>query len=147
MVKTKRYRYPWSMNEVNRLHNEYELKQLPILQIAKLHERGQYAILHKLSSEGLIHETWRDVRGWKNLSDIYSEANDKEEEEEKDEEDEDEEEEDEEEDEEDEEDDSEEEDYDKYEDSIEVESLPKQKISLFQSIVTTIKLFITSALS
>jgi CO dehydrogenase/acetyl-CoA synthase beta subunit len=140
MVKTKRYRYPWSMNEVNRLHNEYEIKQLPILQIAKLHERGQYAILHKLSSEGLIHETWRDVRGWKNLSDIYSEANDKDYEEEKDEE-----EEDEEEDEEDEED--EEEDYDKYEDSIEVESLPKQKISLFQSIVTTIKLFITSALS
>jgi len=138
MVKTKRYRYPWSMNELNRLHNEYEIKQLPILQIAKLHERGQYAILHKLSSEGLIHETWRDVRGWKNLSDIYSEANDKDYEEEKDEE---------EEDDDSEEEDFEEEDYDKYEDSIEVESLPKQKMSLFQSIVTTIKLFITSALS
>jgi len=144
MVKTKRYRYPWSMNEVNRLHNEYEIKQLPILQIAKLHERGQYAILHKLSSEGLINESWNDVRGWKNLSDIYSEANDEEEDEEEDEED-DSEEEDEEDDSE--EEDFEEEDYDKYEDSIELESLPKQKMSLFQSIVTTIKLFITSALS
>ena len=67
MTLTKRYRFPWSMNEVNRLHNEYEIKQLPILQIAKLHERGQFAILHKLSSEGLIHETWNDVRGWKRM--------------------------------------------------------------------------------
>ena len=67
MTLTKRYRFPWSMNEVNRLHNEYEIKQLPILQIAKLHERGQFAILHKLSSEGLIHETWNNVRGWKRM--------------------------------------------------------------------------------
>jgi hypothetical protein len=122
MVATKRYRYPWSMNEVNRLHNEYEIKHLPILQIAKLHERGPFAILHKLSSEGLINESWNDVRGWKNLSDIYSEANDEDYEEEEDEED----------------DDSED------EDSIEIESSPKQKMSLFQSIVTTIKLFISS---
>ena len=133
MVATKRYRYPWSMNEVNRLHNEYEIKQLPILQIAKLHERGPFAILHKLSSEGLINESWNDVRGWKNLSDIYSEAHDYECDEDDSEDDnkaEDE--------------DSEEEDE---EDSIELESLPKQKMSLFQSIVTTIKLFINSALS
>ena len=140
MGKTKRYRYPWSMNEVNRLHNEYEIKQLPILQIAKLHQRGQFAILHKLSSEGLINESWNDVRGWKNLNDIYSEANDEEEEDDEhddSEEDDSEEDDSEEEEEEDEEDD----------DSNEVESLPKQKMSLFQSVVTTIKLFITSALS
>ena len=137
MVATKRYRYHWSMNEVNRLHNEYEIKQLPILQIAKLHQRGQFAILHKLSSEGLINESWNDVRGWKNLNDIYSEAHDYEC-------DEDDSEEDDSEEDDSEDDDSEEEDE---EDSIELESLPKQKMSLFQSIVTTIKLFINSALS
>jgi hypothetical protein len=146
MVIPKRYRYTWSMNEVNRLHNEYEIKQLPILQIAKLHERGQYAILHKLSSEGLIHETWRDVRGWKNLSDIYSEAHDyecdedesEEEEEKKDEEDEYNDEESEEE---------SDEDDDEYETKFEYEENNKQKPTFFQSIITTIKLFITSALS
>ena len=141
MVIPKRYRRRWNMNEVNRLHNEYEIKQLPILQIAKLHERGQFAILHKLSSEGLIHETWRDVRGWKNLSDIYSDAdececddddseddsedeyNDEESEEESD------------------------EDDDEYETEFEYEENHKQKPTFFQSIITTIKLFITSALS
>lgn len=130
MVATKRYRYPWSMNEVNRLHNEYEIKQLPILQIAKLHERGQFAILHKLSSEGLINESWNDVRGWKNLNDIYSEAHDYECDEDDSEDD-----------------DSEDDNKAEDEDSIEIESSPKQKMSLFQSIVTTIKLFISSALS
>jgi hypothetical protein len=59
-----RYRQPWSSNEVNRLHNEYELRQLPILDIAKLHNRGAHAILHRLAKEGLILETWSDVRGW-----------------------------------------------------------------------------------
>jgi hypothetical protein len=121
------------MNEVNRLHNEYEIKQLPILQIAKLHKRGQYAILHKLSSEGLIHETWNDVRGWKNLNDFYLD-----EEEEYDDDDYEES------------DDFESDDSDndhEYESEIEDKLLPKQKPSFFQSIVTTIKLFITSALS
>ena len=126
MVIPKRYRYTWSMNEVNRLHNEYEIKQLPILQIAKLHQRGQFAILHKLSSEGLINESWNDVRGWKNLNDIYSEANDEDYEEEEDE---------------------EEEDDDEYEKEFEYEKNPKQNPTFFQSIVTTIKLFINSALS
>jgi len=61
----ERYRSPWSMSEVNKLHNEYELKNLPILEIAKLHKRGAHAILHKLADEGLIMESWADVKGWK----------------------------------------------------------------------------------
>jgi hypothetical protein len=52
------------MCEVNRLYNEYELQKLPIHNIAKLHQRGEYAILHKLASEGMILTTWADVRGW-----------------------------------------------------------------------------------
>ena len=67
MTASMRYRQPWSSNEVNRLYSEYELRQLPILDIAKLHKRGEYAILHRLAKEGLILETWSDVRGWKTV--------------------------------------------------------------------------------
>ena len=65
MTASMRYRQPWGSNEVNRLYSEYELRQLPILDIAKLHQRGEHAILHRLAKEGLILETWSDVRGWK----------------------------------------------------------------------------------
>jgi len=64
MTVSMRYRQPWSSNEVNRLYSEYELKQLPILDIATLHKRGEHAILHRLAKEGLILESWADVRGW-----------------------------------------------------------------------------------
>jgi len=65
MTASMRYIQPWGSNEVNRLYSEYELRQLPILDIAKLHQRGEHAILHRLAKEGLILETWSDVRGWK----------------------------------------------------------------------------------
>jgi len=64
MTVSMRYRQPWGSSEVNRLFNEYELQQLPILSIAKLHKRGEHAILHRLAKEGLILESWADVRGW-----------------------------------------------------------------------------------
>jgi hypothetical protein len=64
MTVSARYRQPWGSSEVNRLFSEYELQQLPILSIAKLHERGEHAILHRLAKEGLILESWADVRGW-----------------------------------------------------------------------------------
>lgn len=66
MTVSMRYRQPWSSNEVNRLYSEYELRQLPILDIATLHKRGEHAILHRLAKEGLILESWADVRGWNN---------------------------------------------------------------------------------
>jgi len=56
--------FSWSMNEINRLHNEYELKELSVYQIAQLHKRGVSAILHKLASENLISASWKDARGW-----------------------------------------------------------------------------------
>jgi hypothetical protein len=64
MTVSARYRQPWGSSEVNRLYNEYELQQLPILRIATLHKRGEHAILHRLAKEGLILESWADVRGW-----------------------------------------------------------------------------------
>ena len=63
-VEPKRKGFSWSSNEVNRLHNEYELKALTVHQIAELHSRGVRAILHKLADEGLISSTWSDARGW-----------------------------------------------------------------------------------
>jgi hypothetical protein len=52
------------MNEINRLYNEYELKQLTIRQIANIHKRTDFAILNKLEQEKLIDSTWNNVRGW-----------------------------------------------------------------------------------
>jgi hypothetical protein len=63
-MTTNRYRHPWTVNEVNKLWSEYDLQKLPVLQIAKNHQRGEYAILHRLAKEGLILESWADVRGW-----------------------------------------------------------------------------------
>ena len=62
--KNKRYRKKWSSNEINRLFNEYEIKELSISAIAKLHERGEFSILHRLSVEGLINEKWNNVKDW-----------------------------------------------------------------------------------
>jgi len=53
------------MSETNRLYSEYEMKQLPISNIAQLHARTEYAILHKLAQEFLINASWNDVKGWK----------------------------------------------------------------------------------
>jgi len=59
---TKRHRFPWSVNEINRLYNEYEIKELTIRQIAKLHDRTYKAILFRLQLEGLILSDWSDAR-------------------------------------------------------------------------------------
>jgi Ran GTPase-activating protein (RanGAP) involved in mRNA processing and transport len=56
------------MNEINRLYNEYEIKQLTISEIAMIHKRTELAILHKLEKENIIDSSWNDARGWK-LSD------------------------------------------------------------------------------
>jgi len=66
---TKRHRFPWSVNETNRLYNEYEIKELTIRQIAKLHERTYRAILHRLEIEGLILPDWSDARGAYEMTD------------------------------------------------------------------------------
>lgn len=64
MTVSERYRNHWSSSEINKVCNEYEVKNLPIAEIAKLHKRGEYAILHMLAKEGVILESWADVKGW-----------------------------------------------------------------------------------
>ena len=66
---TKRHRFPWSVNEINRLYNEYEIKELTIRQIAKLHDRTYKAILFRLQLEGLILSDWSDARGAYEMTD------------------------------------------------------------------------------
>lgn len=58
----KRHRNAWGCNEVNRLHNEYELKRLTVQEIAALHERTVSSIMYKLKDEELI-SNWEDARG------------------------------------------------------------------------------------
>jgi hypothetical protein len=60
----RRKGFAWSTNEINRLHNEYELKELTVYEIAELHSRGVSAILHRLADEGLISASWKDARGF-----------------------------------------------------------------------------------
>jgi predicted transcriptional regulator len=62
-LEITRNRNRWSMNEINRLYNEYEIKELTIRQIAKLHNRSYKSILHQLTKEGLILPNWSDARG------------------------------------------------------------------------------------
>jgi len=43
--------YKWNVNECLRLQREYELLQLPISEIARLHKRTIKAIMYKLDEE------------------------------------------------------------------------------------------------
>jgi len=58
----------WGMREINSLHNEYEIKELTIRQIAKLHNRTYLSILHRLKDEGLI-ESYEYARGYYETTD------------------------------------------------------------------------------
>ena len=53
--------YKWSMSEINRLHNEYELKGFSVDEIAKLHKRSSSAILYKLQEYGFDVTTYLNV--------------------------------------------------------------------------------------
>ena len=65
-----RHRAKWTVPELNNLHNEYEIKELTVQQIAGLHNRTVHGILNKLQSEGLIDSSWENARGWVNPSEV-----------------------------------------------------------------------------
>jgi hypothetical protein len=56
--------YKWSMNEINTLYNQYELKGLSIDEIAKLHKRSSSGILFKLQECGF--DVTNHMKGVKN---------------------------------------------------------------------------------
>jgi hypothetical protein len=63
MTSTRRSFKKWNINELIRLEREYELLELSIQEIAKLHERSEKAILCRLEQEGFI-ENWCQARGF-----------------------------------------------------------------------------------
>uniref|UniRef100_A0A6C0EJC1 Uncharacterized protein n=1 Tax=viral metagenome TaxID=1070528 RepID=A0A6C0EJC1_9ZZZZ len=85
----RRNRYKWSVNEILSLQREYELQELTIQEIAFLHRRSAFAILHKLEKEQIINN-FNEARGYEQLNfwdDEYNvEVDDEEEEEEEEEE-------------------------------------------------------------
>jgi ribosomal protein S8 len=63
MYLHKRRYKKWNINEILRLHREYELLELNIQEIAKNHSRSERAILCRLEKEGFI-ENWNEARGF-----------------------------------------------------------------------------------
>jgi hypothetical protein len=60
----RRHRARWTVSELNNLHNEYELKELTVQEIAEIHGRTVYGVMGKLQAEGLIDSSWNNARGW-----------------------------------------------------------------------------------
>lgn len=52
--KPQRYGLKWSVNEILRLQREYELLELNVKDISRLHNRTETSIINKLVSEGLV---------------------------------------------------------------------------------------------
>jgi len=59
----RRHRARWTVSELNNLHNEYEMKELTVQEIASIHCRTVYGIMNRLQSEGLI-DSMEQARGW-----------------------------------------------------------------------------------
>ena len=66
----ERRNYKWNINEILRLEREYDLLQLDVNEIAKLHQRSPTAIARKLQCEDII-SNYKTARGFMNsTSDI-----------------------------------------------------------------------------
>jgi hypothetical protein len=66
--------FKWNINELLRLEREYDLLELSVVKIAKLHQRTTTAIAMKLQSEGII-SNFKEARGFKeSLSDSDSDS-------------------------------------------------------------------------
>lgn len=48
--------YKWSINEILKLQREYELLELSVSEMAKLHQRTDEAIVFKLLAEGFLDD-------------------------------------------------------------------------------------------
>ena len=65
-----RHNLHWNINELLRLQREYELLEMNVVDIAKLHDRSVNAIIFRLISEGFA-SCWEDVRGYENAELIH----------------------------------------------------------------------------
>ena len=64
---TRRSRFKWNVNEILSLQREYELYELSIQEIALLHKRSVFSILHKLEREQII-VNFNDARGFDKIN-------------------------------------------------------------------------------
>jgi hypothetical protein len=64
---TRRNHFKWSVNEILSLQREYELYELSIQEIALLHKRSVFSILHKLEKEQII-VNFNDARGFDKIN-------------------------------------------------------------------------------
>jgi hypothetical protein len=62
-TQPSRHYLRWNVNEVLRLQREYELLEMSVADIAKIHNRSVNAIVCKLVSEGFV-DRWEDARGY-----------------------------------------------------------------------------------
>ena len=61
----KRHYNRWKSRELENLYKEYNLRELTVQEIAKIHKRSIFSILNKLQNENLIDSKWTNARGWK----------------------------------------------------------------------------------
>uniref|UniRef100_A0A6C0DGV5 Uncharacterized protein n=1 Tax=viral metagenome TaxID=1070528 RepID=A0A6C0DGV5_9ZZZZ len=69
MNTIKRSHCRWTVNELIQLQREYELLEMSIQQIAKIHKRSVRAILCRLEQEYFI-ENWEQARGFSELIEL-----------------------------------------------------------------------------
>jgi hypothetical protein len=74
-MEIKRHYFKWNINEIIKLQREYELLELSIQEIAKLHSRSVRAILCKLQQEDFIKH-WEDTKGYKEYMDSQEDLDD-----------------------------------------------------------------------
>jgi len=63
MKQSARHRALWNTAEILRMQREYELLEMPVTDIAKVHGRSINSIVNKLVSENVI-DRWEDARGY-----------------------------------------------------------------------------------
>jgi len=63
MTTIKRSHFRWTVNELIQLQREYELLEMSIQEIAKIHKRSVRAILCRLEQEYFI-ENWEQAKGY-----------------------------------------------------------------------------------
>jgi hypothetical protein len=63
MKQPARHRAFWNTAEILRMQREYELLEMPVTDIAKVHGRSINSIVNKLVSENVI-DRWENARGY-----------------------------------------------------------------------------------
>ena len=75
MNTIKRSHFRWTVNELIQLQREYELLEMSIQQIAKIHKRSVRAILCRLEQEYFI-ENWEQAKGYSEFFELNDDIKD-----------------------------------------------------------------------